>query len=525
MAHQINNEPQPVKSGRARFRLAGIFIAGIVLAALGGAWFGSTHVSGSRPAATGNHEAQAPPPMPMGAAAQSTSVENAIQIAPERQQLIGMRSVAAEMKSLTKEIRTVGKIAYDETKVTHIHTKISGYIEETYADFVGQPIRKGDPLFTIYSPDLVATQQEYLLALKSRQTLKTSSFPFIAEGSVNLLQATRERLQLWDVSDREIAQLEREGKVKRALAVYSPVSGIVTERAAYHHGQFVDPKTDLYTIADLSKIWVLGEIYESDLPFVRAGQIAEVEFPYATGQKTLRGRVSFFYPYLDPKTRTTQIRLEFPNPDLKLRPEEFVNVNLHVSMGTRVAVPEDAVLNTGSEQHVFIDKGNGYIEPRLVKVGAQAQGYYAIEQGLKAGERVITSANFIVDSESRLKSAFADMGKPTGISVNAPQAGRQRLQAEVLEPQTAKTGMNAIRILVKDAAGNPVDGASVEVTLFMPQMGSMAPMSSRAVLQPAGNGVYAGQIEFQMAWTWETTIVVKKGGAVLGTVMTSITAR
>ena len=199
------------------------------------------------------------------------SQDGAIFVPPEKQQLIGMRSVPAEMGTLTKEIRIVGKVTYDETHLTHIHSKVSGYIEEVFADSVGKPVRAGDPLFTIYSPDLLATQQDFLLALKSRDLLRNSTVASAAVGSENLIAAARERLRLWDVSDQEIQSLETDGKVKRAIAVYSPVTGIVMERAAYHHGTFVDPTKDLFTIVDLSHVWILGEVYETDLPFVRTG--------------------------------------------------------------------------------------------------------------------------------------------------------------------------------------------------------------------------------------------------------------
>jgi Cu(I)/Ag(I) efflux system membrane fusion protein len=196
-----------------------------------------------------------------------------------------------------------------------------------------------------------------------------------------------------------------------------------------------------------------------------------------------------------------------------------------MNLGARLVVPEDSVLNSGSEQYVFIDKGDGYFEPRAVKLGAQAGGYYAVSSGLKAGERVVTSANFIVDSDSRLKGAFANMGKPSTQAGMPVLQGGAKVSAEVLEPKEAKVGMNPIRILIKDAAGQPIEDAEVHVKLFMPQMGSMPPMSSEAMLKSTGKGEYSGNIEFQMAWTWQTTIVVTKGGAVLGTAQTNITAR
>jgi hypothetical protein len=345
-----------------------------------------------------------------------------------------------------------------------------------------------------------------------------------AQGSENLIAAARERLRLWDVTEQQIQNLETEGKVTHAITVYSPVTGVVMERTAYHHGTFVDSSKDLFMIVDLSRIWVLGELYETDIPFIRAGQAAEIELPYSGGGRKLRGRVDFIYPFLDPKSRTVQLRMEFPNPDLLLKPEMFTNITMSVSIGRQVLVPQDAVMNTGTEQYVFIDKGNGYVQPRQVKVSADSGDKVVIQAGLKAGERVVTGANFIVDSESRLKGAFAGMGTPSAAPTAAAGAN-QSVSVDILDPKTAKTGMNAIRLMVKDAAGKAVTGAQVDVALFMPQMGSMAPMTSKATLTEAGNGVYVGQIEFRMAWTWQTTVTVRKNGSVIGVVQTNITAR
>ena len=343
------------------------------------------------PGAAGNHGASAP----------ST---NTIFIAPQRQQMIGVKTVVAKVVPLVKEIRAVGKVSYDETKVTHIHTKVTGYVEEVFVDFMGKIVKEGDPLFTIYSPDLVSTQEEYLLALRSRKTLKDSSFEWVSTGSQSLLEAARQRLRFWDIRDEDIDRLEKEGKVRRTLTMYSPVNGLVTERAAFHHGKFVNPEMDLYKLVDLSTVWILGDIYEYELPYLKTGQSVEIEFPYASEAKLLRGQVAYIYPYLDPKTRTAQIRMEFPNPDFQLKPDMFVNVKLKIDMGPSIAVPEDAVLDTGTQQYVFVDKGEGYLEPRQVKVGTEAMGYDAIQSGLRVGERVVTAANFILDSESRLKA-------------------------------------------------------------------------------------------------------------------------
>ena len=449
----------------------------------------------------------------------------AIFVPPEKQQLIGMRSVAAEMGTLTKELRIAGKVSFDETRLMHVHSKVSGYIEEVFADSVGKPVRAGEPLFTIFSPDLVATQQDFLLALKSRTLLRESTLASASQGSENLISAARERLRLWDVSEREIQTLETEGKIKRAITVSSPITGVVTERTAYHHGTFVDPTKDLFTIVDLSQVWVLGEVYEADLPLIRTGQNAEVELPYSPGGRTIRGRVDFIYPFLDPKTRTVQVRMQFQNPNLSLKPEMFVNISMSISLGRQVLIPQDALMDTGTEQYVFIDKGDGYVQPRKVKVSAEAGEKVGIEQGLKPGERVVTGANFVVDSESRLKGAFAGMGSPSQPPAGKATEATQSISVVVLDPKTAKTGMNAIRLLVKDASGKPITGAQVDVGLLMPQMGSMPSMSSKATLAESGNGVYTGQIDFRMAWTWQTTVTVRKNGSVIGVAQTNITAR
>lgn len=463
-----------------------------------------------------------------GAAQPAPATSNeapAIFIAPERQQLIGVKTVMAERKPLVREIRAVGKIAFDETRVTHIHTKVSGFIEEVFVDFVGKQVKRGDPLFTIYSPDLLATQEEYLLALKSSQTLQGSSFRWVSKGSTNLLEAARKRLELWDVSQSEIAELERTGKAKRALTIYSPVNGVVTERAAYHHGRTVTPDMDLYTITDLSTVWVLGQIYEYELPLVRLGQSVQVEFPYGVGTRTREGKIVFISPTLDSKTRTAEVRVEFPNPDMTLKPDMYVTFKSRVSFGSPLVVPTDAVLDTGSEQYVFVVKGQGYFEPRTVKLGQEADGLYAIESGLKGGERVVTAANFILDSESRLKGVLGNMGTPSPVSVGAGASATPNLQVEILEPRTAKVGRNSVRLMVKDTQGNPILDAEVDISVFMPQMGNMAPMRSSAALRPMGQGQYAGEIDIPMAWTWETTVTAQKGGMRIGSAKTSITAR
>jgi RND family efflux transporter MFP subunit len=475
--------------------------------------------------ADGKQAMQGMPGREMGSGneGQAAPGAGAIFISPQRQQIIGVRSEPAAVQPLVKEIRAVGKVAYDETKVTHIHTKISGYIEQVFVDYVGKVVKAGDPLFTIYSPDLVATQEEYLLSLRARRQFAESSFAGVSSRANSLLEAARGRLELWDITPAQIRAIEREGKARRDLTIFSPVSGVVTERAAYHHGRFVNPEMDLYTIVDLSTVWINGEVYEYELPFVKTGLNADIEFPYNGEKKAMRGKITYVYPYLEEKTRTAKIRFAFINPNFVLKPEMFVNLRLKVNLGNKLVVPEDAVLDTGTEQYVFVDKGGGYFEPRAVKLGPEAGGYYAIKRGLEAGERVVTAANFILDSESRLKGAFANMGKP-GEKATGP-AAQTALKIELMEPKAAKVGQNTVRLTVKDARGNPATGAEVEVTLFMPQMGSMPPMTSKATLKSAGDGEYTGTMDIPMAWSWQTTVTVKMGGKSVGSMQTTITAR
>jgi len=517
---------------RRRTRWVVLFILIVAAASAGVYFYGNKSSSDTAAAANGStpgkSENVAKMPADSNTAnplADSGAAIGQIYIAPERQQLIGVKTASAEMKSLVNEIRTVGRVAYDETKITHIHTKVSGFIEDVFADYVGKPVKAGEPLFTIYSPDLVATQQEYLLALKSNALLKDSAFPWVSSGSTNLLEAARQRLLLWDITPGEIQALEQRGEVQRALTIQSHVSGVITERQAYHHGRYVTPEMDLYTIVDLSNVWVLGQVNESDLSSVKVDQMVQIELPYSSTANHRQGRIVFISPTLDPKTRAAEVRVEFPNSDLTLKPDMFVNFKLDVPLGRQLAIPADALLDTGMMQYVFVDKGQGYFEPRIVKVGSKTGEVIAIQDGLKAGEQVVTSANFILDSESRLKGAFASMGEPSRVAVGTPPAGTQNIQVEVIEPKTAKPGNNNIRILIKDAAGKPIEGAQVQVGLFMPQMGNMPPMSSDAALKDEGGGIYSGTIQFLMAWTWETTVSVKKNGQIVGSTKTTITAR
>lgn len=326
-----------------------------------------------------------------------------IHIDLEKQQLIGVRYGQAEYTSGAQIIRAQGKVAMDETRVSHVHSRTDGWIETVYVNFTGDLVKKGQPLLTIYSPDLLATQQEYLLALKAKDILRHSAMRDVATDNDALVEAARKRLELWSLSDAQIDQIRSTGKPVANVTLYSPAAGYVITRNAFPN-QKIAPDTDLYTLADLSRIWVLASVFEADAPQVRLGQAATVSLPYAGG-RTYRGRVSYIQPQVDPATRTVTARIELDNPALALKPDMFVDIELAVAQPARLTVPAEAVVDSGLAKTVFIDRGNGMFEPREVATGETVGPRVEILSGLKAGERIVTSGNFLIGSESQLKAA------------------------------------------------------------------------------------------------------------------------
>jgi Cu(I)/Ag(I) efflux system membrane fusion protein len=327
-----------------------------------------------------------------------------VKITAERQQMMGILTEEAMVMDLEQSIRTVGLVTADETRLHHIHTKFEGYIEQIYVNFIGQYVKKGDPLFTVYSPELLASQREYLLALKAKEQMAGSD-PELRLPGIDLVESARERLSLWDINPEQIAQLGKTREPIKALLIRSPVNGIVSAKTALQ-GMKIMPSDTLYDIADLSSVWIQADVYEVNLPFVKVGSPTVIELPYQSG-KTLRGRVTFINPMLDEKTRTVKARLEFSNPGGMLKPDMYVNVVFGGTMGRGVAVPESAVISTGERMVVFIAKGDGVFEPREVVTGVKVRGFYEIKKGIAAREQVVTAANFLLDSESKLKAAIA----------------------------------------------------------------------------------------------------------------------
>lgn len=330
-----------------------------------------------------------------------------VTIPPEKQTLAGVRTAVVERKSLVRDIHTTAQIVADETRIAHVHVKVAGFIDKVYVDFVGQLVKKGEPLFTLYSPDLVSTQEEYLIAKRGNATLGSAPFQEISQGSQSLLQSARQRLKLWDISDDQIKELDETGKVNKDLTFYSPITGFVTDRKVFPQTS-VTPDTELYTVSDLSTVWANADIYEYEVPFVHLGQRVSLTLSYYPG-KTYSGNISYIYPTVDPQTRTVKVRVQIPNPGFVLKPQMFADAQLHVDYGSKILVPQEAVLNSGTEQHVFVVHEGGMFEPRKVSIGPVVDGNAVILSGLKAGETVVVSGNFLIDSESGLKNAMGGM--------------------------------------------------------------------------------------------------------------------
>jgi RND family efflux transporter MFP subunit len=331
-----------------------------------------------------------------------------VKIAPERLQMMGVKTEKARVMSLDQSIRAVGIVTADETRISHIHTKFEGYIEQIFVNYVGQQVSKGQPVFSVYAPDLVATQKEYILALQARDQWEKSGTSVRLPG-VDLVEAARQRLALWDISPDQIARIEKTREPIRDLMVYSTVNGIVSAKTAVQ-GNRVMPSDILYDIVDLSSIWVLADLYEINVPFVKIGDPATVSLSYDPG-RTFKGRVSFINPNVDEKSRTVKVRIVLENPSGKLKPDMYADVLFGGQLGRGVAVPDSALMGTGEREMVFIAKGDGLFEPREVKTGVKVRGFYEIKKGVKAGEDVVIGANFLLDSESKLKAAISGAGK------------------------------------------------------------------------------------------------------------------
>lgn len=336
--------------------------------------------------------------------------EGDIRIDPATVQNIGVRSEKITNRVLKRDIRAVGRVTYDEKRVSYINTKVGGWIEKLYVDYEGQEVNKDDPLLEIYSPELVSTQQEYLLALEYNKKMKESNIREISNRSQSLVESSRKRLEYWDVPEVHIKELEQSGEVRKTLMIHAPAKGAVIHKTVLE-GKYVKPGENLYRIADLSTIWVYADVYEYELPWVKAGQEAEMTLSYLPG-KVFKGKITYVYPYLESKTRTAKVRLELNNTSGELKPDMYADVKINTAPSQSVvAVPKQAIIHSGQRKVLIIDKGEGTFEPRDVLLGMETKDYYEVLHGAKEGELVVTSAQFLIDSESQLTEAISKMLK------------------------------------------------------------------------------------------------------------------
>jgi len=335
-----------------------------------------------------------------------------VRIPPERQQVIGVKFEDVRLEGASRDVRTVGQVSIDETRVAHVHTRVDGWADKVLVDFTGDVVRKGQPMLTVYSPEMLASQQELLLAARAREQMKDNPLADASKHGDTLFEAAKRRLQLFDLSDVQIEQVLATGTPIRSVTVEAPMSGYITERNVFPN-QKVTPESDLYTIVDLSHVWVLADVFEADMALVRIGGTATITSPSAPGTR-LAARVNYIQPQVDPTTRALKVRLDAANPGMRLKPNMYVDVAFTSSAAAQLTVPAGAVLDTGGRQTVFVDRGEGYLEPRAVKTGAHSGDRIAILSGLAAGERVVASGTFLVDSESQLKAALSGMATGPG---------------------------------------------------------------------------------------------------------------
>ena len=364
---------------------------------------------------------------------EASAESEGVRIDPVLMQNMGVRTAPVVRRDLSRKLRTVGRVSYDERLVDHVHTKVQGWIERLFVEYEGELVEKGQPLLEIYSPELVSTQEELLLAARYRESTQASPFADVAQGGSELFEASRRRLELWDISKREIDALLHSGEVRKNLTLYAPSGGVVTELMV-RKGMEVGPNKNLYTIADLSRVWIYADIYEYELPWVRTGQHAIVDLSYLPG-RSFEGTVTYVYPFLEPKTRTARVRVELENPDLIFKPDMFANVTIETQTRPDVlAVPEEAVIRSGRRTLVVVALGEGHFSPREVILGIDSgDGWIEVQKGLQERDTVVTSGQFLIDSESKLQEAVQKMLEPKPASGSGPPGAEKPMDMPMEE--------------------------------------------------------------------------------------------
>lgn len=450
-----------------------------------------------------------------------------VQLSPQRLQAIGVTTAVVDQQEVSNDLRVPGNVEANERQLAYVQTRFPGWIQKVFANASYQYIRKGQPLFTIYSQQLVSTEQEYLLAKQNPQTFATDGHGTAAKERDWLLQAAADRLRQFGVPATELTRLERTGTVQHEITIESPASGYITEFNALPN-QYAQAETKLYTIADLSSVWVYANVYQTDVGQLRPGTAATVTVDAYPGRE-FRGRIDQILPQVDPTTRTVRVRFVFSNPGLALKPGMFVNVSIHVPLGRQLVIPASGTLQAGTREIAFIDHGGGYLEPREIEVGPRLDDHVVARKGLNAGERIVSSANFLVDSEAQLQAAVGSFAPPppgagAAASMNAPS--QQVTMDFTSEPSPPRKGSNTWRVKLRSTEGKPITGAQVNVTFYMaamPAMG-MAAIRKQATLADKGDGSYEGTLDLPSGGSYQVSITAQHNGQPLATKQLTLNA-
>ncbi|MGH9535842.1 MAG: efflux RND transporter periplasmic adaptor subunit [Terriglobales bacterium] len=513
-----------------KFYRVGFFVAmAVILALVAGLAYlavrprarGSAPVG---PAAAPSYVVASGPPVgsrgAAGAAATSNPDLAPVQLAPAALQRIGVEVGRVAYGPVTETIRTVGNVALDQRRLAAVQVRFAGWVTHEYADQDYQYIRRGQPLVTIYSPEVVASEEAYLVARQNRDLLAGSTVPGVASGAGSLLAASQERLAQWQVPPAEIARLRRSGRALRTITLDAPVSGYIFARAVLPN-QYVHAGTTLYQVANLSDVWVNAQVFQNQAGMLRLREAASVTVDAYPG-RVFHGQVDYINPVVETATRTMPVRLVMPNPGRKLTPGMFVNAVIQVPLGRQLTIPANAVLQTGTQNIVFVDQGGGNLVPKDVQLGPRLSRAFVVRKGLQPGQRIVTSANFLIDSESQLQAALgAYSPPPPGVGANAqPPRAAQPPQARIAlttQPAPPGAGANHLAVRLAGAGGHGIAGAQVTVRFLMPAMPAMgmAAEHAEAVLRDQGGGNYAGVVQLPSGGHWEVVVTASRHGQVI----------
>lgn len=450
-----------------------------------------------------------------------------IQLTQKERSDIGVETVEVRRRNLERALIAVAKVDEPETQLASISARIGGRIDKLYLDFTGQQVRRGQTIASLYSPEVFSAAEEYRLSLENRKRLGTGAEPLAVSGAEDLVTASRRRLELWGLTAQQLDEIASSSSAKPQieLPIYSTVGGIVTERKVTQ-GQYVNAGEVLFTVTDLSTIWVKADVYQPDLPSVHTGQSVEITSDSLPGS-TLHGRVGFLDTSINPQTRTASARIQIPNPNLRLRPGMFVQVKFAAPAGRdMLAIPRSAVLDTGTRQIVYVAKSNGEFEGRQVQLGAPGNDYYPVLAGLKEGERIVSQGSFLIDSQTRITAGMTglyggakefDHGQSGQGQAQAPAVPQIKLSFRS-DPETPRGNSNAtLHVTVLDASGKPLTDVQVKVTLVMPAMPAMGMGEKRAATDLAWKGSdYVGTIKVPTAGSWNVEVNASRGGQLLG---------